>query len=207
VNVTVGASHGEPATVIPRFSLQEVLDRLQRAPEAPGGLTVERLIDAVGRRSFGTALLVPALILLSPISAIPGIPTAMGALVVLICAQLLLHKRTLWMPGWVLHRRLPKQRWPRALRFLRPIARGADWLLRPRLVWLVSGWRVDMIATICLLLALCTTPLELLPGANTTTGAALTAFALSLVARDGLLAIIGMLACAMLVTVVGWALF
>lgn len=192
--------------MIQRFSLQEVLDRLQRAPEAPGRLTVERLIDAVGRRSFGAALLVPALILLSPISAIPGVPTSMGALVVLVCAQLLLHKRTLWMPGWILHRQVPKRRWPDAMRFLRPIARGADWLVRPRLVWLVSGWRVNVIAAICLLLALCTTPLELLPGANTTTGAALTAFALSLMARDGLLAIIGILTCAMLVTLVGWTL-
>lgn len=193
--------------MVQRFSLQAVLDRLQHAPDAPGRLTVQRLMDAIGQRSFGAVLLLPALILLSPISAVPGIPTAMGLFVVLVCGQLLLHRRTLWLPRWILHRAVPKRRWPHALRLLRPVARGADWLLRPRLAWLVSGWRVSVIALVCLLLALCTTPLEMLPGANTTTGAALTAFALALMARDGLLVVVGMLACGLLVTMVVWLVF
>ncbi len=131
----------------------------------------------------------------------------MGLFVVLVCGQLLLHRRTLWLPRWILRRAVPKRRWPHALRLLRPVAHGADWLLRPRLAWLVSGWRVSVIALVCLLLALCTTPLEMLPGANTTTGAALTAFALALTARDGLLVIVGMLACGLLVTMVVWLVF
>ncbi len=53
--------------MVQRFSLQAVLDRLQHATDAPGRLTVQRLMDAIGQRSFGAVLLLPALILLSPI--------------------------------------------------------------------------------------------------------------------------------------------
>ncbi len=183
-------------------SLHEVLDSLDKAVDERGKTTIGTLLRAVGRRSFGTLLLVPALVLLSPISAVPGVPTSMGALVALTTGQLLLRRQEFWLPRWILCREVPELRLQQALRFLRPVARVVDRLLKPRLFWLTEGWPVYMLALVCLVLALCTTPLELVPGANTTIGAALTAFALALLAHDGLLAVLGLLSCAVLVAVV-----
>ncbi|HET6433569.1 exopolysaccharide biosynthesis protein [Dyella sp.] len=191
----------------PPTNLQSVLDKLEQAVDASGQTTVGSLVQAAGRRSFGTLLLVPSLILASPISAVPSVPTAMGVLVVLTCGQLLLHRQAFWLPGWIVRRQVPERRLARSIHLLRPPARFVDRLLRPRLLWFTEGWRVHVMAAICLLLALGTTPLELIPGANTAIGTALTAFALALLAHDGVLALVGLTACAALVGTLGWLLF
>lgn len=188
-------------------NLLDVLDSLGEAGRDEGRVTVGALLRASGRRSFGTLLLVPALVLLSPISAIPGIPTTMGVLVVLTAGQLLLRRQEFWLPRWILCRPVPRHRLQQGIGLLRPLARVVDRLLKPRLLWLTEGWRIHVLASICLLLATGTTPLELVPGANTTIGAALTAFALAMLARDGVLAVIGVSFCAGLAALVGWIVF
>ncbi|MDH5823088.1 exopolysaccharide biosynthesis protein [Luteimonas sp. RD2P54] len=169
--------------------MEDLLDRLARAAEGQARLSVADLLDAAGARSFGPLLLVPGVIVLSPLSGIPGLPTAMAVVVLLVAAQLLLRRRSFWLPGWALRRPVRRGPLQRAVRALRPAARVLDRLIRPRLRRLADtgGAAAYPVALVCMSIALTMPPMELVPFANSLAGAALTVIGLALVAGDGLL--------------------
>lgn len=179
-------------------NLEELLDRLGDAENASSDeqVSVEDLVEATGRRSFAPLLLVAGLLVASPLSGIPGLPTFTAALVALIAVQLLLRRRSFWLPEWLLRRKFSQSKLDKALRFLRPPARWIDKLLRPRLTALTKGPFVLVIGVFCGLLALTMPPLEFVPFASSVVGTVLAIFGLALVSHDGLLVLLGAAICA-----------
>jgi len=175
-------------------NMQQVLDRI--ATETAGirrHVTLESILDAVGTRSFGTLLLLPGLILFSPLSGIPTVPTTMGVFTLLISLQLMFRRQALWLPHWLLERKVHRKRLDRSLRWLHKPARIIDRMLKPRLSFLVRGIGVDLIAAICIIIALTLPLMEFILFSASSAGLVLTTFGLSLTARDGLLALIAFL--------------
>lgn len=170
-------------------TLQQLLDRLDEAATGQR-VDVECMMDAVGRSSFGTLLLLGGLVTLSPLDIIPGIPTLIAVVVLLVCVQLLAGRRRFWLPAWVLRRSVSTQRFRRALEWLRKPARLADRLVRPRLTALASDAAVKLIAIGCIVVALAMPVMEMVPFSANLAGIALTAFGLAVNAHDGLLALI-----------------
>ncbi len=169
--------------------LEEVLDRIADAAEERETVNLGQMLEAVGRRSFGPLLLLAGIIAVSPLSGIPGIPTTLGCMVVLITGQLLMKREHFWVPRWVLRRSLGRDKLEKAVRFMRPPARWVDRVLRERLTVLTQGPATHGIAVLCALIAVTMPPLEIVPFAASTAGAALSGFGLALIARDGLMAI------------------
>ena len=132
----------------------------------------------------------PGLIALSPLSGIPGLPSTVALMVALIAGQLLCGRRHIWLPHWLLARSLSRDKFEHALRFLLPLARSIDRLVRPRLSLLTRGPALYANVLLCLLIALSMPPLEVVPFANSISGAALSALGLALFAHDGLLALL-----------------
>lgn len=151
-------------------------------------IDVAEILSAVGQRSFGPMLLVPGLIVLSPISGIPGVPTLGGIAVFLIAGQLLIGRKCFWVPQFLARRTIPKKRLNKARSFLLPIARVVDKLVWPRLSILTRGPFTYLIAATCIAIAIVMPPLEAILFANVVTSVAISAFGLALVAHDGLLA-------------------
>jgi hypothetical protein len=177
-------------------NLVELLESLIRAERASSGakVSVGELLDAVGQRSFGPLLLVPGLLVASPLSGIPGVPTMAAIFVLVIATQLLLGRECFWLPTWILKREISQSKVDKALRFLQRPARVVDKCSSERLVILTRGPAVYLIGAVCMLLAIAMPPLELIPFASSVIGAVLSSFGLALIARDGLLVTFG-LAC------------
>jgi hypothetical protein len=114
-------------------------------------------------------------------------------LVLLIGAQLLLRRDHFWLPQWMLRRTVACSKRDKALGWLRPPAGYIDRFVRPRMTFLVEGPGTYVIASVCVLIALSMPPMEMLPFAATVAGMAIAIFGLALIARDGLLALIGLL--------------
>jgi hypothetical protein len=169
-----------------------VLDRLAGSTPAEGSrrVTVHDIIVEMGERSFGPLLLIPALIGLSPIGAIPGVPAITSAIIFLIAAQILLGLRHFWLPGFLAQRSVTPETLAKAVRRMRPIARFTDRFLAPRLSILTDGVFRYIIAAMCLLVAFVTPVIELVPLAGIIPNAALAAFALAITARDGVWALL-----------------
>ena len=174
-------------------SLDEMLDRIEEAAGKREKVSLGAVIEEVGSRSFGPLLLVAGVIASSPLTGIPGVPTAIALLVALLSAQLLIHRKHFWLPGWLLRRSLDREKTKKAVEWLRPPARFTDRWLRPRLQILVHPAGVHVIALVCLFIAMAMPLMELVPLSAHAAGVALSAFGLSLLARDGLLALMAFL--------------
>lgn len=172
--------------------LEELLDHLRQA-EHGDRVSFGAMLDAAGRRSFGPLLLVPGLLVLSPLGGIPGMATSAGLVSLLVSVQLLLRRRSFWLPQWLLSRSVPYGRFLRALDALRRPARWVDKPLRPRLHGMLQAPALQLVALGCIAVGTVMPLLEVVPFADTAPGAALSALGLGLIAHDGLLVLIAAL--------------
>lgn len=184
-----GAAEGEEEL----SSMEEMLARIEHAVSPNDGhVTLDAILDHVGRRSFGPLLLLAGLVTLAPVLGdIPGVPTLMGLLVLITAGQLLLRRDHFWLPRWLLKRSISRKALCKGLKWMRKPARFLDRLLSPRLTWMVKGPGLGLIALICFMIGLMLPPMEFVPFSANGAGVALTIFGLSLVAKDGLAALIG----------------
>ena len=171
-------------------NLEQLLDRVGKASYDSDRVSLGTIVEVVGSRSFGPLLLVPGVVLLSPLSGIPGMPTTMSVLVLLISVQLLFRRKHFWLPRWLLKRSIARDKLDKALKWLRPPAHFIDRLLRPRLTVFTHGAGIYVIAIVCVIIASGMPVMELVPFSAHVVGVVLTAFGLSLIAHDGLLALL-----------------
>lgn len=187
----------------PATNLEGLLDQIESAAGENDEMTLERIMEAVGQRSFGPILVVAGLIILAPlVGDIPGVPTLMAVFILLIAVQVLMGRRHLWLPRWLLDRSVSSDKLEKALGWLRKPAGFVDRLLRPRLEWLTRRTGVYAMALLCILIAAALPPMELIPFSANAAGIALTALGLALIANDGLLAVVAFLVSAGAVAVV-----
>jgi hypothetical protein len=182
-------------------TLQQLVDRLDKAATGER-VDVEGMMQAVGRSSFGALLLLGGLVTLSPLDVVPGIPTLIALVVLIVCVQLLAGREHFWLPAWVLRRSISGQRFRRALAWLKKPARFGDRLVRPRLTALTTDAAVKVIAVGCIVVALAMPVMEVVPFSANLAGIALTAFGLAVIAHDGLLALVAFAATAAGVVVI-----
>lgn len=148
---------------------------------------VREVLELIGRRAYGPLLLIVGLIAISPATLIPGSTWALALLTLLIALQLMFHKRTPWMPKLALDIKLSEPQLEKFIKLARPTAGFLDRIVRPRLQFLADSPWVIAIAALCVLAALITFPLGLIPIAPLAPGLAIVMFGLGLTARDGVL--------------------
>jgi hypothetical protein len=189
------SSENEPTT------LEQLLDTLGDAPpEDEDSVSVDDIVSAVGRRSFGPLLLVTGLLAASPVSTIPGMPTTLGVLVALIAIQMLLRRERFWLPQWIVKRKISREKYCKGLGWMRKPAHFIDRFLKPRFEVVTNQGGLYAIALLCSFIGVAMPSLEVVPFSTHIAGIALTGFGLSLIAHDGL---VGILALSLTASVVG----
>mgnify|MGYP000613309901 CR=1 FL=1 len=171
------------------YSLRALLGQLERLARTSERVSLQMVVEAIGRRSFAPILLLAGLILFSPLSGIPGVPTLMALLVLLVSVQMLAMRQHLWLPTWLLKRSIPRDKLVKALNWLERPAMVLDRWMKPRLSLLVYRAGSLVIAAICVAIAVFLPLMEIVPFSATIAGLALTTFGLALVAHDGLFAL------------------
>jgi hypothetical protein len=177
-------------------NLESVLRQLEKAATQVGDqgeVSVGQVMATLGARSFGPLLLVPGLVGISPIGAIPGLPAVMALIVFLVAAQILIGMDHAWLPGALLRRSMAGTRLRKVCSAVAPTARFVDKLLRPRFTVLTRGPFLMVIAALVLIVAAVTPVIELVPLAGIVPNAAIVAFGLALTAHDGIWALIATL--------------
>ncbi len=188
-------------------SLEQLLDCIGKANTSRGQVSLGAILEAMGSRSFGPLLLVAGLIILAPfIGGIPGVPTTMAILVLLSAGQLLFRREQFWLPRWLLKRSVARDKLCRGLKWLRRPAQFLDRVTRPRLTVFTQGAGIYVIAIACIAIAAVTPVMEFVPFSANGAGAALTAFGLALLARDGFLALLALLVTASIFGIVVYGL-
>jgi hypothetical protein len=189
-------------------TLEDVLQRMQDLADDSDKVSVEDVVDLFGARSYGPFLLIPALVEISPLGAVPALPTVLACIIALFAVQILIGREHIWLPHFIEKQCVSSKKVKKAVDWLMPIGRWADRWFHGRLKWLTKGLFVRIAAGACIALAATVPALELVPFASTAPMAAIAMFGLALMVRDGLLMLIAcaiaLLAVSISYSVWGW---
>ena len=186
-------------------SLVDILDRAI-AVAGDDRVSVGELVDAFGDASFAPLLLLPAIAVVSPLSGVPTFSSICGIVIFLIAGQWLLGRSRIWLPGWILRRHVAGARMRNGLGRMRKVAAWLDRNTRARLTVLFHRPMKYVPVAVCALFGAVMPFLEFVPFSSSLLGLAVALLALSMLMRDGLLALLSLLpiaAGALAVTLVG----
>lgn len=173
-------------------SIEDVLDCVEQAGNGDTRVSVADIVERIGDGAFAPLMLVPALVMISPLTAMFGVSTVCGLVVALIAFQMVIGRERLWLPGFVLRRTVSSRRLDRTVGWFARPARFVDAMTGKRLTVLVDPPLTRVWALLCLVLALVIPALELVPMSATVVASAIALFGLAMLARDGLLALLGL---------------
>ena len=177
-----------------------IIDRLIEIGREQGAVSLGDMMQALRYRSYGPFLLIPGLVGLSPLGAMPGMPTVLAVIVALFAGQIVLGRGHIWLPDILKRQTVQGKRLEQAMEKIYPVARWLDRHFHERLSLLFTPYIVRIAAGICLLLVLPTPLLEAFPFAASIPMLAVTGFGLAMILRDGVVMIAaGVLVCAALI--------
>ena len=171
--------------------LVEVIDRVLALADAEV-VSVQDIIEGFGSASFLPFLLIPALVVVSPLSGIPLLPTVLGLTIALIASQMLLNRDHLWLPGFITRREISGERLRSSLQRLHRAAAWIDQRSRQRLTWLVTPPTSVLPRMLCVICGGMMPFLELVPFSSSILATAVVLFSVGFLSRDGLFVLAGM---------------
>ncbi len=156
-------------------------------------VSIQDLLEEIGIRAFAPLILIPALILVTPISGIPGLPTIGALLIGLVIVQKLMGREHLWLPGWLTRRKVKGEKLADAVDWMRKPCHWIDAHSRKRLKPLVSRPANTITALVITIICMIIPVLELLPMVTSLFAVVISLFAIGLLLRDGLYTLFGYL--------------
>ena len=172
-------------TIDSLLPLSEVLRRIADQPEPT--ISVGELAERFEGRAAGALLLIFGLACTLPLP--PGSTTIIGAPLVLLASQVAFGVPVPWLPSRLRARSVQvehlRKGLPRAVVWLERV----EAFSRPRLAFLFGAWGYRLIGLVCLVLALVL--ILPIPLGNMLPAAAVSVLSLSLVLKDGVLALLG----------------
>lgn len=173
-------------------SLPQIVERVIAAA-GRDEVTLGDLVTAFGRASFTPLLLVPSLAVVTPLSGIPLFSSLCGILIFLVSIQMLLRRRHVWLPRWIMERRVAGKRVRQTFAAMRGPAGWLDRHTHKRLTIFMHRPFIFVPQLVCVLSGLAMPFLELVPFSSSVLGAGVFLLALAMLTRDGLLAAVATL--------------
>ncbi len=185
-------------------AIESVLDRLDELADREDEASVGDAVETIGDRGWGPLVFVPALIEITPIGGIPGVPTLLALIIAIFAVQIAVSRDNVWLPGFLKNRSASDDKLHKSVDFLRPTARRLDRWFPGRWPGLAGDSATRIAALVCLVLCATVPPLELLPFAAAAPMAAIAVFGLAMTLDDGLLMVVGFAASAAALGFGGW---
>ena len=163
-------------------------------------VTLGEILARIGQRSFSATLMVIGLLMVSPLSAIPFLPSLVAIVILLIAGQAIIGRHHLWLPDFLTRRRISADKLRRALDTL---IRPAAWIDRHRSGrWVVlTQWPISSLAYIVIIaIALTWPPLSFVPFSTTLSAVGMSFLAAGQTLKDGIFVLLGYAYLALLVT-------
>ncbi|BBU57962.1 hypothetical protein KU6B_42270 [Mameliella alba] len=183
-------------------SLGDLLEAM-RPEDGAERISVETVLSRVGDQSFVAVILVVAIVLVSPVSGIPGTPTIGALITILVSTQALMGRRHLWLPKFLCRRSISARKMNRAINWL---SKPAGWMDRH------SSGRLRLLSSRALrpfafasvtLIAISWPILELLPFVTSFFAGAVSMMMFGVMTRDGIYLLAGYVQAGILVLILG----
>jgi hypothetical protein len=167
----------------------DALLELVNHKELKGKLTFQHILQGLGHRAFGIALLFFALPSALPFSAVPGISFIFSLPIALFACQMMFGRKTLWLPKVIAERPIHKKTISKVIHGAVPYLTKIEYFLKPRWAFMTSRFMeiINGLIIFCLALFL----MLPIPLSNFIFAILLIIFSLGLVEKDGLFLVIG----------------
>jgi hypothetical protein len=172
-------------------ALSDVLDQLTSAIHGES-IRVEEVVETLGNRSFASLMLIFSLISTSPASAIPGITAVVAAITFLLVVQMIAGRDHIWLPRFVMRRKMSTAKLCRGVGWIRKPVRFAERFLKARLTFLFHRPWLWLPLILILGLTLFMPFMEIVPTSGSIASAVIALFAAGLLTRDGLLVVLSL---------------
>ena len=183
----------------------DIVDTIDDAVD-DDGMSAEMLLNSFQNDALLPTLLVPALLVISPLSGIPLFSSLCGIAITLIAIQGVMGRSRPWIPQFLRKRCVPPDKTHSATQVLRPAAKWLDRMTRQRMQFLVHGVMRPVLYAICALAAAMIPFLELIPMSSSLVGGGVTLLGVSIMARDGIYTIAGLVILA-IAFMIPWFIF
>lgn len=164
--------------------LSHVLDQLERTAD-DDSVTVERVVEQLGHKSFAALMLIFSLISTSPASAIPGITATVAVIVFILVVQMIFGRKCLWLPKFILHRRMSTSKLCKGIGWLRKPVHWVERHLKERHTFLLHRPWLFLPLFLILALTLFMPFMGVVPTSGSIASAVIALFAAGLLTRDG----------------------
>jgi hypothetical protein len=172
----------------------DAIDTMLSETDGQDKVSVADVLETFGRRSFGPLILVPAILLTLPTGALPGVPIVLGALIALVCLEILIGRKQPSIPSLFSKLKFSRSGLEKARSKANGVIKAIDGLIQPRLEFLVRPPLLQLAALACIALCLLLIPVEVIPFATAIPGTALIIMGVAITAHDGLAMAIGLAA-------------
>jgi hypothetical protein len=163
-------------------------------------VTLGEILARIGQRSFSATLMVIGLLMVSPLSAIPFLPSLVAIVILLIAGQAIIGRHHLWLPDFLTRRRISADKLRRALDTLNRPARWIDGHRSGRWV-ILTQWPISSLAYFVIIaIALTWPPLSFVPFSTTLSAVGMSFLAAGQTLKDGIFVLLGYAYLALLVT-------
>ncbi|WP_370399538.1 exopolysaccharide biosynthesis protein [Sulfitobacter sp. JB4-11] len=156
-------------------------------------VSVQDVRSKLGDRAITPFILLLAVLLVSPLSGIPGMPTVSAFLIVTMAVQALSGRRRLWLPRFLLRRKIAGKKLRRALDWLERPCAFLDKHSQQRLEFLTRGIMRVVTLFICVFIPLGWPFLEVLPFVTSVGAGTIALMVYGLFTRDGVYVFLGYL--------------
>lgn len=172
-------------------SVGEVVEGIEEIAEGEDEVAIDDLLGEFGDRSFAPLMLILALIGITPVGAIPAVPTILGLCIAVIAGQMAWGREHVWLPKFITRRGVSSERLTNGKDALGKIAKVLDALTKGRLKALAGAPARRVVAGLIMVLCLALPVLELVPFAAAAPFLAIAMLSLAMMVRDGLVMLIG----------------
>jgi hypothetical protein len=167
-------------------------------------ITVEEIINCLGKHSFASTILAFSLISTSPASGIPGVTAFVGLVVMFLVVQMIFGRDSLWLPGFIMRRDIAAKKLREGVRWLRRPVAFVDRFLHERATFLLHRPWIYLPLIMVLLLTMFMPFMEVVPTSGSIASAMIAIFAAGYLMRDGKVVILSMVLMSLLPVGVAW---
>ncbi len=186
-------------------TLSGVLDQMEHlSGGADRQITVEEIINCLGKHSFASTILAFSLISTSPASGIPGVTAFVGLVVMFLVVQMIFGRDSLWLPGFIMRRDIAAKKLREGVRWLRRPVAFVDRFLHERATFLLHRPWIYLPLIMVLLLTMFMPFMEVVPTSGSIASAMIAIFAAGYLMRDGKVVILSMVLMSLLPVGVAW---
>lgn len=155
-------------------------------------LKVGDIVESFGAASFVPLMMVPAILVVSPLSGIPLLSSICGLSIGLVAGQMVLGRRHVWLPDRIVRQEVLGRRVRPALTRVRHVTEWVDHRARGRLRVLVSRPIDKLTQFLAVICGFAMPFLEFVPFSSSILGLAVLMFSTAFLTRDGLFALGGL---------------